>query len=180
MPTSFGTALNRSARRPTSASCDRRVLVLVDGDDGLGILHARQVMDRARDADRDIDFGRDDLAGLANQMVIGHIARVYTRAGCAHGGVELVGEREDHRLEGVRILQRAAARNDGLSTGELGALALGDFHADEARKPDFAAAETTSTAPEQPSVVALAKALPRTVITSLPSKLSTVAMALLT
>ena len=35
---------------------DRRFLVLVDGDDDLRILHAREVLDRARDADRDIDL----------------------------------------------------------------------------------------------------------------------------
>src|SRR5947209_14776942 len=36
---------------------DRGFLVLVDGDDQLRILHARDVLDRARNADRDIDFG---------------------------------------------------------------------------------------------------------------------------
>src|SRR6201999_3978575 len=37
---------------------DRRLLVLVDRDDDLRILHPRQMLDRARDADRDIKFGR--------------------------------------------------------------------------------------------------------------------------
>src|SRR5436853_2330297 len=55
---------------------DRGVLVLVDRDDGLRILHARKVLDRAGNADRDIDFGRDDLAGLADLIVVGGIARV--------------------------------------------------------------------------------------------------------
>src|SRR4051812_35280660 len=40
-----------------------RFLVLVDGDDDLGILHARQVLDRAGNPDGDIQIGRDDLPG---------------------------------------------------------------------------------------------------------------------
>src|SRR5687767_9984646 len=49
---------------------DRRFLVLVDGDDDLRILHPGEVLDRARNADRDIDFGSDDLAGLADLIVV--------------------------------------------------------------------------------------------------------------
>src|SRR5207253_11451207 len=48
---------------------DRRLLVLVDGDDRLGILHPGKMLDRARNADRDIDFGRDNLAGLPDLVV---------------------------------------------------------------------------------------------------------------
>src|ERR1043165_4458220 len=44
---------------------DRRLGVLVDGDDHLGILHAGEMLDRAADADGDVELGRDDLAGLA-------------------------------------------------------------------------------------------------------------------
>src|SRR3546814_3492614 len=56
------------------------VLILVDGDDGLRILHAGEVLDRARDADRDIDFGRDDLARLPDLIIVGDIARIDRRA----------------------------------------------------------------------------------------------------
>ena len=72
---------------------DRRVLVLVDRDDDLRILHAREVLDRAGNADRDIDFGRDDLAGLADLIVVGRIAGVDRGAAGADPGLELVGER---------------------------------------------------------------------------------------
>src|ERR687889_895704 len=41
---------------------DRRLLVLVDGDDDLGVLHAGQVLDGARDAHRDVEVRRHDLA----------------------------------------------------------------------------------------------------------------------
>src|SRR5690606_4963063 len=53
---------------------DRGFLVLVDGDDDLGILHAGQMLDRAGDADGDVEFGRDDLAGLADLPVVRRIA----------------------------------------------------------------------------------------------------------
>src|SRR3546814_7760859 len=55
---------------------DRGVLVLVDRDDRLRILHARKVLDRARNADREIDLRGNDLAGLADLIIVGDIARV--------------------------------------------------------------------------------------------------------
>src|SRR3546814_18141707 len=76
------------------------------------ILHAGEVLDRARDADRDIDFGRDDLARLPDLIIVGDIARIDRRAGCAHRGAELVGERFDERLELIARLQRPAARDE--------------------------------------------------------------------
>src|ERR1700745_4159383 len=45
---------------------DRRRAVLVDGDDGAGILDAREVLNRPRDPHRHIQLRRDDLAGLAD------------------------------------------------------------------------------------------------------------------
>jgi hypothetical protein len=38
--------------------------VAVDGDDALGVLHARQVLDGARDAERNVQVWRDHLARL--------------------------------------------------------------------------------------------------------------------
>src|SRR5690349_2864318 len=55
---------------------DRRFLVLVDRDDRLRILHSGEVLDGARDADRDIDFGGDDLAGLPDLIVVGGVAGI--------------------------------------------------------------------------------------------------------
>src|SRR6476646_11788090 len=43
---------------------DRRVGVLVDGNDHVRALHAHLVLDRARDADRNIETRGDRLAGL--------------------------------------------------------------------------------------------------------------------
>ena len=44
-------------------------LILVDRDDALGILHAGQVLDRAGNAEGNIDLGTDGLAGLSDLMV---------------------------------------------------------------------------------------------------------------
>src|SRR5262252_8095646 len=43
---------------------NRRVLILVDRDDHLGVLHAGEMLNCAGDADRDIKFRRHHLAGL--------------------------------------------------------------------------------------------------------------------
>src|ERR1041384_2443946 len=39
---------------------DRRLFVLVDGDDDLAVFHAGEMLDGARDADRDVELGGDD------------------------------------------------------------------------------------------------------------------------
>ncbi len=101
---------------------DRRVRVLVDRDDHVRALHADLVLDRAGDAERDVELRRDDLAGLAD------LRRVRVPAGVDDGARradraaerarELLGEREvlgraeaaaagdDH----VGVLDRRAAR----------------------------------------------------------------------
>ena len=92
---------------------DRRLLVLVDGDDDLAVLHAGQVLDGAGDADGDVELGRHDLAGLADLVVVGHEAGVDRGARGADGGAELVGERLEH-LEVLARAHAAAARDDDL------------------------------------------------------------------
>src|SRR5258707_15280616 len=61
---------------------DRRLLVLVYGDDDLGILHPGEMLDGAGNADRDIEIGGDDLAGLADLVVVGHEAGIDGGAAC--------------------------------------------------------------------------------------------------
>src|SRR4051812_15504563 len=56
---------------------NRRFLVLVDGDDDLGILHAGEMLDRSRDAHRDVEVRRHDLAGLADLPIVRGIARIH-------------------------------------------------------------------------------------------------------
>lgn len=81
---------------------DRRFLVLVDGDDDLGILHAGKMLDGARDADGNVEIGGDHLAGLADLPVIGGIARIDRCARGTDSGAELVGDRQDDFLELLR------------------------------------------------------------------------------
>src|SRR5213596_1986817 len=57
----------------------RRFLVLVYGNDDAAVLHARQVLDRARDAHSDVELRRDDLAGLPDLPVVRHEPRVHGR-----------------------------------------------------------------------------------------------------
>ena len=65
-------------------------IVLVHGDDALGILHAGLVLDGAGDAQCDVDLGMDGLAGLANLMVGREPAVVYYRAAAADNAAEFV------------------------------------------------------------------------------------------
>ena len=74
---------------------DRRLLVLVDGDDDLGILHAGEMLDGAGYAAGDVEVRRDDLAGLADLPVVRRIAGIDGGAAGAHGRAELVGDRQD-------------------------------------------------------------------------------------
>src|SRR5215472_18587591 len=50
---------------------DRRLFVLVDGHDHLRILHAGEMLDGARDPDRDVKLRRNDLAGLPDLVIVG-------------------------------------------------------------------------------------------------------------
>src|SRR5690606_21460049 len=74
---------------------DRCLGVLVDRHDRAGVLDAGQVLDRAADADGDVQVGGDDLAGLADLQFVGNVAGVDRGARGADGGAELVGEVED-------------------------------------------------------------------------------------
>ena len=67
---------------------DGRIGILVDGDDQLGISHADQVLDRARDAAGDVQIRRDDFARLPDLMGVGDVAAVHCRAGCADCAAE--------------------------------------------------------------------------------------------
>src|SRR6478735_11573896 len=67
---------------------DRGLLVLIDGHDRLGRLHAGAVLDRARDAVGDVKLGRDRLAGLADLEAVRLPTRVHRCARRAHGGTE--------------------------------------------------------------------------------------------
>src|SRR4029453_11975861 len=108
---------------------DRGFLVLVDRNDGLAVLHAGEMLDRAGDADGDIEVRRHHLAGLADLVVVGHVARVDGGAAGAKAGTKLVGQGLEH-LEVLAACQATAARDDDLGAGELGPPALGALGAE--------------------------------------------------
>src|SRR5215468_3219819 len=104
---------------------DRRLLVLVDGDDHLAVLHAREMLDGAGDADGDVEVGRDDLAGLPDLELVRHEAGVDRRAAGADRGVELVGDALE-QLEVVAALHAAAAGDHDARRGQLRPLGAAD------------------------------------------------------
>ncbi len=103
---------------------DRGFLVLVDGDDRLGILHAGEVLDRSGNADRDIDVRRDDLAGLADLIIVGRIAGIDRSSRGSDRRSELVGERVEQAVELVVGAEGAAAGDDDLGAGQFRPLRL--------------------------------------------------------
>ena len=90
------------------------------------------MLDRTGDADRDIQFRRDDLAGLADLQVARHIAGVDRGARSADRGADLVGQLVDD-LEVFRRAQCAATRDDLACPLQVGAVALALGQFDEAR-----------------------------------------------
>ena len=143
---------------------DRRLLVLVDGDDDLRILHAGEMLDRARDADRDVELGRDDLAGLADLVVVGHEAGIDRGARGADRGAELVGDRLQ-QVEIVARLHAAPARDDDPGAGQLRPLGFRQLGADEfARGRPSRRRSPPRSAPSRPRPRAGGKAVPRTVM----------------
>ena len=105
--------------------------VAVDGDDGLALVHAGEMLDCAGDADGDVELGLDGLAGLADLFGVGAPAGVDDGAGCADGCAELVGESFDVLGEAFGAADAAAAGDDdfGFGEGDAGA-ALGGFAGD--------------------------------------------------
>src|SRR5690606_6139462 len=111
---------------------DRRVGVLVDRNDRAGVLDAGEVLDRAADADGDVQFGGDDLAGLADLQLVRDIAGVHRCARGADRGAEPVGKLVDD----VEVLLRAdpaTAGDDPLGALQVRTVGLARGQPDEAR-----------------------------------------------
>ena len=101
---------------------DRRVRVLVDRDDRARALHADLVLDRAGDADRDVELRRDGLAGLADLRRVRVPARVDDGARRGDRAAERLRELLDER-EALGRAEPAAAGDDDV--GVLDRRALG-------------------------------------------------------
>src|SRR4051794_38132653 len=90
---------------------DRRVGVLVDRHDVLGALHADLVLDRARDAGRQVELRRDRLAGLADLRRVRIPARVDDRARRGDRAAERLGQRLAE-LEALGLAEPASAGDE--------------------------------------------------------------------
>ena len=89
------------------------------------------MLDGAADAASHIQLGRNDFAGLAHLPIIGGIARIDSGAAGAHSSAQLVGQRRHDFHELFVGAQSAAARDNDLGGGQLGAVVLSDFRAEE-------------------------------------------------
>ena len=105
--------------------------VAVDGDDGLALIHAGEVLDGAGDADGNVELGLNGLAGLADLLGVGAPAGVDDGAGGSDGSAELVGESFDVLGEAFGAANAATAGDDdvGFGEGDAGA-ALGGLAGD--------------------------------------------------
>src|SRR3954447_21776601 len=112
---------------------DRRLFVLIDSNNHLGVFHPGEMLNRTGNSDRDIEFRRHHLAGLADLPVVRRIAGVDRGARGANRGAELVRHRLDILGEVFAALHRAAARDDDLGRGQFRAVALRQLLPDERR-----------------------------------------------
>src|SRR3546814_12894724 len=92
-----------------------------------------EVLGGAGDADGDVEFGRDDLAGLADLIVVGRVTRIDRGAPGAHPGAELVGERVVQCVELVGRPERPSARDEDPGAGAVRPLAPGTCGTADAR-----------------------------------------------
>src|SRR3546814_8473694 len=90
------------------------------------------MLERAGDADGDIKLWRDDLAGLADLVVVRHEAGIDGGAAGADGGAQLVGDRFD-QLEILARAHATAARDDDLGRGQFRPVRFLQFLTDELR-----------------------------------------------
>ena len=99
---------------------DRCIGILVDGDDDFRFLHPGQMLDGAGDADREVKLRRNDLAGLADLIVIRDKAGVDRSTAGAERGTELVGERFKQLLVVLATAQPTTTGDDDLGGTEFG------------------------------------------------------------
>ena len=106
---------------------DRRIGILVDGDDDFRLLHPGKVLDGAGNTDGNVKLRGDDLAGLTDLIVIGHKAGIDGGTGGAQRCTELVGERFEQGVVVFATAQTTTAGDDDLGGTEFGTLGLGEF-----------------------------------------------------
>ena len=90
---------------------DRRVGVAIDRDDRARRPHPDLVLDRAADAEREVQLGLDDLAGLADLLAVRDPARIHGGPGRTDRATERLGELLDDP-EAIRAADAATAGDD--------------------------------------------------------------------
>src|SRR6266446_6106066 len=147
---------------------DRRFFVLVDRDDHLGLPHSRQMLNRTRDPDGNVELRCNHLAGLADLVIIGNEARVDRGTRGPHGRSELV----SNLLQQLEVLARPHAPTTGDHAprpAQLRTFGSGQL---------LAHGWIVSIGAVPPSAAAAPNPVPRTVITLTESALRTVANTL--
>ena len=130
---SFGTISCRSPTTPRSLNSKIGAFaVLVDRDDHVRALHADLVLDRAGDAERDVELRRHRLAGLADLGGVRIPAGVDDRARRADGAAERPGELLGER-ELLRRAEAAAAGDDDVGVLDRWAARLLELLVDDLR-----------------------------------------------
>ena len=86
---------------------DRRIGVLVDRDDHLGVFHAREMLDGPGNSASDVEIRGDDLSGLADLPIVRRITGIDRRAAAPTAAPSLSATRQDHLQE---FLLRAERR----------------------------------------------------------------------
>src|SRR4051812_13122419 len=91
------------------------------------------MLDRARDADRNVQIRRHHLAGLTDLPIVRGVAGVHCRARSANGSAEPVSNRLDVRFEVLRRAKRATTGDDNLCGSQLWSIRFGQLLAAEYR-----------------------------------------------
>ena len=143
----------------------------------LGVLHAGQVLDGARNAHGHVQLRRPTLP-VWPLVVVRRVAGVYNGAGCAHGSAQLVGQRLDPGLELLSRTQCAATRHHDLGGSQFRAVRHGEFLADKAGQASVSSARDGFHGGGAAGDSSGFKAVVRTVITLMASLDCTVAITL--
>ena len=83
------------------------------------------MLDGTRDAGRDVELRRNDLAGLAHLPVVGRIAGVHRCTRGPQGSTQPVGQRLQHGLELLGAAQSPATGDNHLGSRQLGTVTGG-------------------------------------------------------
>src|SRR5260370_40281213 len=100
---------------------DRRLGIFINGDDGARALHAHNMLDGAADADGQVKFWRNRLAGAADLAVHGQPAGIAYGTRRGNLAAQRVGQRLG-QLDVLLLLDAAAHGDNNLGLGKIDGL----------------------------------------------------------